>query len=387
MGLVAAWIVVSSAAVGGARSALAAQNNWDLDQLRSAIRDSRERVVTYEREQRGLLETLQAIDRSTQALRRNIASVKRRADEAGATLSRVESELEEIRRKQDATQRAMAARAVALYQAGELGPVALLFSADSIQDLLTRVRTLQRLLAHDGELIDRHRAESAALLDAETRAHEALETRDEALAALSERSSELEAERRTKRRLLGRLQGDRTRERSALVELEIAAKALEETLASLEGTHEVQPQPIRTPFESLRSRLPAPVVAPISKRFGRVVDAEFHTQTFHKGVEFDAPMGAPVRAVAAGQVRLAGWFSGYGKIVIVDHGDEYFSVLGHLDEIRVEVGDNVDSGDVLGTVGDTGSLRGASLYFEIRHGGEPQDPAQWLAANRSRASR
>jgi septal ring factor EnvC (AmiA/AmiB activator) len=77
-------------------------------------------------------------------------------------------------------------------------------------------------------------------------------------------------------------------------------------------------------------------------------------------------------------VRFAGWFRGYGKLVILDHGDEYFTLSGHLADIRVEVGDEVESRGVIGTVGDTGSLSGPRLYFEVRHGREPQDPRKWL---------
>lgn len=371
-----AWL---SFGVGPTGLALAVDNNGqNLDQLRSAIRGSRERVATYEREQRGLLEALEAIDRSTSALRHNLVSVRRRAEAASSTLANVELEVVRLLERQRATERAMAARAVALYRAGEIGPVALLFAAEGIQDLLARVRTLQQLLDHDAQLLDRHRIESAALVDVEARARDALASRDEVLADLNDRTAQLERERIVKRRLLTRLQGDRTSERSALVEMEIAARALEETLLSLEATQKAEYQLVAIPFESLRTRLRPPVLAPIAKHFGRVVDAEFHTKTFHKGVEFDAAMGTPVRSVAPGLVRLAGWFRGYGKIVILDHGDEYFTVLGHLEEIRVDVGDNVASGAVVGTVGDTGSLLGARLYFEIRHGGEPQDPADWL---------
>ena len=139
-----------------------------------------------------------------------------------------------------------------------------------------------------------------------------------------------------------------------------------------------RPAPLGPPFASLRERLAPPVEAPIAASFGRVVDAEFKTETFRSGVEFDAPLGAAVEAVAAGQVRFTGWFRGYGKLVILDHGDEYFSVSGHLADIRVEVGDEVESRGVIGTVGDTGSLSGPRLYFEIRHGREPQDPRKWL---------
>ena len=77
-------------------------------------------------------------------------------------------------------------------------------------------------------------------------------------------------------------------------------------------------------------------------------------------------------------VRFAGWFRGYGKIVIVDHGDTFFTVFGHLGEIGVAVGDPVRRGDRLGSAGDTGSLAGPRLYFEIRRGGQALDPAPWL---------
>jgi septal ring factor EnvC (AmiA/AmiB activator) len=115
------------------------------------------------------------------------------------------------------------------------------------------------------------------------------------------------------------------------------------------------------------------------------VTDEFGTETFRKGVELGVPAGAPVSAVADGVVRFAGWFRGYGKIVIVDHGDTYFSVLGHLDEIAVSVGDAVRRGDRIGSSGDTGSLAGPRLYFEIRRAGQALDPEDWLSRARSAA--
>jgi septal ring factor EnvC (AmiA/AmiB activator) len=120
----------------------------------------------------------------------------------------------------------------------------------------------------------------------------------------------------------------------------------------------------------------------VARGFGRVVDAEFRTEVFRKGVDFAAEAGVPVRAVAPGEVRFAGWFRGYGRIVILDHGGGYFTVSGHLDELRVDVGEGVEEGGILGTVGETGSLSGPRLYFEIREGAEPRDPARWLLLDR-----
>jgi septal ring factor EnvC (AmiA/AmiB activator) len=95
-------------------------------------------------------------------------------------------------------------------------------------------------------------------------------------------------------------------------------------------------------------------------------------------VDLAAAEGTPVRAVADGSVRFAGWFRGYGKIVILDHGEAYFTVSGHLADTAVALGERVAAGDPVGSVGETGSLSGPRLYFEIRRGGEPLDPAEWL---------
>jgi septal ring factor EnvC (AmiA/AmiB activator) len=97
-------------------------------------------------------------------------------------------------------------------------------------------------------------------------------------------------------------------------------------------------------------------------------------------VVYEVPLGTPVRAVAAGVVRFAGWFQGYGRMVILDHGGGYFTVSGHLERVDVERGDAVAAGEVFGSAGETGSLAGPRLYFEIRRGGEPLDPAEWLPA-------
>jgi septal ring factor EnvC (AmiA/AmiB activator) len=95
-------------------------------------------------------------------------------------------------------------------------------------------------------------------------------------------------------------------------------------------------------------------------------------------VDFAVERGEPVYAVASGTVRFAGWFAGYGRMVILDHGDGYFTVSGHLEEIEPEIGDVLAVGDRVGSAGETGSLTGPRLYFEIRRGAEALDPADWL---------
>jgi septal ring factor EnvC (AmiA/AmiB activator) len=94
------------------------------------------------------------------------------------------------------------------------------------------------------------------------------------------------------------------------------------------------------------------------------------------GLEIQAGAGAVVRAVAPGRVAFADRYGPYGRIVILDHGDHYYTVSGNLDRIDVKIGQDVGPGDRIGTVGDDG--RGPMLYFEIRHGSQAIPPSPWL---------
>lgn len=123
-------------------------------------------------------------------------------------------------------------------------------------------------------------------------------------------------------------------------------------------------------FASARGRLLFPLAGRSEVRPAR------REGTDGPGLEIKSSLGAPVRAVYAGRVAFADRYGPYGRLVIVDHGDHYFSVSGNLASVDVKVGEEVSAGERLGAVGDEG--RGPMLYFEIRHGTETVQPAPWL---------
>jgi murein hydrolase activator len=367
------------AGLGVPAIAQAADREGELEGLREKIEESRERVTGHEASERAILEELEAVDR-------RLADVTHERDKARRDVGDARSQLEQVRPRLDAaksdlarTQRALAARAVALYRGGEIGPVRILFAAESLKDMMARASALRMLVHHDAELVGRFAGERDRLVAVEAEAREIVVKREAATTRLSQLVGDLDRERRGKNAILSHVRRDRTAERRLLVELERAAEALEATIKTLGNRDDAQSGAV--PGESAgltKGALTAPVEAAITQRFGRVVDPEFQTETFRSGVEFAAPAGQTVRSVARGLVRFAGWFRGYGRIVIIDHGDAYHTVSGHLDEIHVKVDDVVVAGQAIGTVGETGSLTGPSLYFELRHEGAPIDPAPWL---------
>ena len=123
-----------------------------------------------------------------------------------------------------------------------------------------------------------------------------------------------------------------------------------------------------------------PAAGSVRAGFGTVVHPRFKTEVPHPGWDIDAREGAPIRAVFDGAVIYAAWLHGYGLTAILDHGEGLLSVYAHAAVLIVEEGERVHRGQSLGRVGETGSLRGPYLYFELRQDGRPIDPATWLRA-------
>lgn len=116
----------------------------------------------------------------------------------------------------------------------------------------------------------------------------------------------------------------------------------------------------------------------VLNRFGRVRDKRFDSYIINNGVNLKVKKGTEVHSIFEGSVLFAGSLEGYGNLIIVGHGHQYHSLYGHLDRIKVQPGDHVSEGQMIGSSGDTGSLVGETLYLELRHQGKPIDPAPWL---------
>lgn len=358
---------------------MAQDRQAELEDLREAIQDSRERVTTHEADERAFLDQLEEVDKRLRSVTSERNRARKQVEQSRLRLKEVEPKLAAASEVLAQTQRALTARAVALYRGGEVGPLRVLFSAESLPDLLARASALRLLVRHDADLVDRFGRERDKLDALRNEAAQVIETREAASKKLDRLARELAAERKGKGAILARVRTDRTTERGLLLELEQAAQALEETIRTLgRRADRSGSSGVGNGLQASKGSLLRPVDAQITEGFGRVIDPEFGTKTFRSGVDFAAEAGTRVRCVAPGVVRFAGWFRGYGRIVIVDHGEGFHTISGHLDEIDVEVEQQVRESEVLGTVGETGSLGGPSLYFEVRSNGDPVDPEEWL---------
>ncbi len=129
-------------------------------------------------------------------------------------------------------------------------------------------------------------------------------------------------------------------------------------------------------FTSLRGKLPLPLHGKIVSSFGRSFDPALNLHVFKKGIEIlPASKRESVYAISAGKVAFSGEMPQFGRLTIIDHGGHYYSLCGHLGELKKQVGESVAAGDVIGTSDDAG----APIYFEIRVRNVAVNPLQWIS--------
>jgi septal ring factor EnvC (AmiA/AmiB activator) len=358
-----------------AASAVSAQQPEEAEQaaLREKLATQRATLALIEAKKLSVLEGVELMEemasfsrRRVRALEGDLAVFRRRVTLA----EHEESVLREALRLQ---LRRLSPRLRTLYRLMRRRPLEVLLSAEDFAALVWRARALEASMSGDLELL-RAVQRVAHLQRQATRELKRLQTSLSArVAFLQEQEKLARAQQEALEEVVGSLAGEAELAKRAVRELEQADAELTRMVNDLKEL------PATHGFGALRGKLPRPVKGVIEVGFGKVVNPRFNTVTVQKGLDIRAPAGTPVRAVAEGTVAYVGALRGYGNLLILDHGDGFHTLMAHLATLTPELGATVAAGDVVGEVGDTGSLKGAYLYFEVRRAGQAVDPAPWLA--------
>ena len=355
-------------------------------QAASSVHDERSQVQQKLAEEKAELELIKSQKLSALEVVEWVEGLSRAADERARNMEAQVRQLQG-RIKKAAAQEALASRALeesvkrltprlrAMDRLVRRNKLDVLLSSADFRSMVWRSRAMETLVDRDVELL----RETQRLTRYQERALKKLDRLKVLLAERTERVHE-EAERAERQKaalidVLNYLQAESKQSSRLVKELEQAERKLGQLVADVEAG------PATSGFGALRGKMPFPANGLIEMGFGRVVNPRFNTVTVQKGLDIRATAGTEVKAIAEGKVVYAGWLRGYGNLLIVDHGGGFHSLMAHLSDFARSVGDEVKPGDALAHVGDTGSLKGPYLYFEIRHRGEAIDPAPWLAAH------
>ncbi|WP_071189549.1 M23 family metallopeptidase [Trichormus sp. NMC-1] len=328
---------------------------------------------------------LTGLNQNLQATNSQIQNSETRLKFATESLQELEAVLSVTERNYEERQVATVARLRFLQRSQSSQGLAVLLQSRNLSDFISRRHQLKLVYQADQRILSKL-AEQANLLiqqrtEVEAQKNQIALIREQLLA----QKSDYQAQAESQGELIQRLNSDR-------LALEAAQNQLEKDSQNLEALiqQKVAEQKAREAREAAQAKANSkiwirgtgifafPSDAPTSSPFGWRIHPILGYRRFHGGLDFAASYGSTIRAADSGTVIFAGWYGGYGKSLIIDHGKGITTLYAHCSELYVSEGQSVQKGQAIAAVGSTGLSTGPHLHFEVRRDGTPVDPANYL---------
>jgi septal ring factor EnvC (AmiA/AmiB activator) len=389
-------------AVGKEQSISAQENNPEVEhkRLETLQQELKEKQAGYQQitgKEQSLLQELRSIDQLLKESQQKLQEYREKLARNEKELKKIQANLSRLQKEFAQKNGALAKRLRAIYKMGNLGYLTPLFAMPAQANVQQQITYLQRIAESDLQLMKNAEKDIQAIL----KEKEALEKHKreivQAQKEIEQQGRQIAAQRQQKIGFLESIRTDKRQFARVMGELEESAGKLENFLDDLgtekktfhesfieKGKNIIFPanaqkvvQSYGQHFRANKGKLLWPVQGKILTNFGQIKIG--NTYTHYKGVDIQAKNGTPFYSVFKGTVKYADWFEGYGNLIIVDHGGNFYTLYAHADELSVKSGEPVTTRQILGKVGDTDSIKGSHLYFEIRANGKPQNPQTWLA--------
>lgn len=392
-------VAVTGVSVIGAQEENAEEKRARLQTIQQQLKEQDAHYKRIEREEQNVAVELHKIEQILKKYQQQLQEYKQTFAKNERELKAIQSNLAQLQKNYNIKKATLAKRLRAIYKMGDLGYLTPLLAMSFHSDVQQQIKYLQIISERDVELINTAEKDMQAILEQKNALEKRKQQAERARKEIKEKQAQINLQRQQKDALLQRIQNNKRQVALVIERLEASSRKLEELLKKLEIAQKRPPRkssqqesvksitfPANTQkvvqsygrhFRANKGKLVWPVEGKIITKFGQI---RFdNTYTHYNGVDIQAQKGTPFYSVFKGTVKYADWFEGQGNLIIVDHGGNYYTVYAHADELAVKSGDIVEARQILGKVGDTDSIKGSLLYFEVRANGTPQDPQRWLA--------
>ena len=364
------------------------QTRERLEQARSSILEAEAARLAAERDVAGLdqkIELLQEkLTASTEArdvVAAQLAQTRKALDKVSSELAKKRTQFDKAEGDLNRANASLEARAVGIYKAGRAGYVLMLLENRDLSDLFTcvdfltkimnqdiqiaeEIRVLQGRVLEEGRVLEQKVAEVAVVEEQQRTETEAL---DKVVAERSQAVKEVSDARAVKQALVAKAENNKETWLEKARQLEDESAGIQAELRGSSGGS-----------VSGSGQMIWPVDGEITSPFGERESPIFHTIERHSGIDLGAGEGTPIHAADSGTVVLADWKGGYGKCIIISHGNGIATLYGHQSQLLVSEGQAVRQGQVIGRVGSTGWSTGPHLHFEVRLDGGCVNPMKYL---------
>ena len=365
-----------------------ASNSSDMEKFRKEaeminleIKKGKVKVLTFTKKEAAVVNSLNHIDLAVNKARKSVATARYELISLKKKITATTNAFKDLKKQININEDYAYTRLAAFYKLNWLGRINVIASAESTYDFFNRKKALELILAYDENiwqnLINNKTEfqEVLSRLNIQKMARLSLETE------LKQQITILSRERVKRSKLLKDIRNKKSLELAAIESFKLSAIELDKAIKSLSSRSDPPKQAknlLTKQFVDLKGLLAMPVKGKIVSFFGSYKNLRFNVVNFRSGIKIKADRGEPIRAVCGGQILYANWFKGYGNMIIINHGDNYYTLYAHAEELFASKGDVVEMGEVVATVGDSGSMIGPSLHFEVRHHGKPLNPLKWI---------
>jgi len=350
--------------------------------VNNQIQKRKETVQTIAARETEVIDNLDRIDRDFNIATRRVGLLKDRQkalqERKKATNALLAKLLEKIKKGEAYT----SGRIVALYKLGRLGQIHVLASSKNMYEFFKRRSALGKIIAYDRRVLEELTQNQADLQKTLVVFNDQNQTMHILEQEFASQITLLVDSKKKRTRILEDIGQRKTLEMAVIESLKQAATELDLKIRAL--SHE-RPEEKKNfggkllkSFIDYKGLLKIPVKGKIITLFGPHRNKKFNVVNFQSGINIRADRGEPVHAVFEGRILYAGWLKGYGNMLIINHGDNYYTLYAHAEELFKAKDESVETDEVIATVGDTGSMTGVRLHFEVRHHGKPMDPAAWI---------
>ena len=349
-----------------------------ITRLNEQIRNIKAKIQEEEKKESSILSTLSRIGLTKKLIRSEMAANDALLEKTNGELKVLREDMVRRRKALEKEEQSIERTLVTLYKFGRFDFLKFALKAENTESFFTESKHLTFLARTQEIIISGYLAALVELGATEGRLEAKRKEVADLIQASEAKKRELESEEKKNRNLVAEVKLSRKSHEQALEELAESAKQLQILLRKIVEEEYTLPFAF-VPLYEKKGKLPWPIQGRIITAFGLQKHPRFNTITLNNGIEI-APKKekAIIQSVHPGRVVYADVFEGYGNLIIIDHGMAYYSLYGHCSEFLVAKGDAVKAGQPVALVGDSGSLNGECLYFELRFKTRALDPLQWL---------
>jgi len=349
-----------------------------LEKLQKERARLQQNIKDLDKKKTSILSQLDQIGLEKNLIQNDIEGYTLQVEKANRELSAVQKKIPPLKARLEKEKESVSQILVTLYKFGDMSYIDFLFRAADVTDLMSESKHLSLLAQYQEDIIISFMQTLNELKEAEERIEEKKQEIADLLSHSRNKKQELDNQERKNRAFIQNINQDKKTHLKTLEELKVRAEQLQKLINRLIKEKSSLPFTVFPLYEK-KGSLPWPVLGKVVTTFGIERHPTFKTVTQNNGIEISTEKNLTILAIHPGKVVYADYFQGfYGNLIILDHGLAYYSMYGHCSDFKVQKGDIVTAGQPIAVVGDTGSLKGTALYFQINFKTDPLNPLQWL---------